>query len=55
MNVHFIGELKGANHLQCPNLSCHYIIVLDTHSGKIEPPWCKVVRAAGEIARSWLG
>jgi hypothetical protein len=22
---------------------------------KFEPPWCKVVRAAGEIARSWLG
>ena len=21
---------------------------------KFEPPWCKVVRAAGEIARSWL-
>jgi hypothetical protein len=24
-------------------------------AGKIEPPWCKVVRATGEIARSWLG
>ena len=34
MNVHFIGELKGANHLQCPNLSCHYKIVLDTHAKK---------------------
>ena len=24
-------------------------------AGKIEPPCCKVVRAAGKIARSWLG
>ena len=24
-------------------------------AGEIEPPWCRVVRAAGEIARSFLG
>ena len=34
-------------------LSCLVRVV--SAAGKIEPPWRNVVRAAGEIARSWLG
>ena len=39
----------------CECMKLHSVDVTQASQAKFEPPWCKVVRAAGEIALSWLG
>jgi hypothetical protein len=60
MNVYMSRQVKSSSYsphkYKIAPLQCLVRVVCAAGrrpQAKFEPPWCKVVRAAGEIARSW--